>query len=485
MGIEYSSGVTLRDIAGSGSQLVAVGSYGSAPRIFASANGSSWSEQTDRGRTTGGLTGITWTGQQFVAGGWDTGQSSGIVVTSPDGATWTDQTSGLGGKYPNAITWSGNRLVAVGQSGAYATSTCPWGDDFSLTDNRWTMIGLPATPTTATVNGIFSNFLTGIYGTDGIVWRRDAVNDQNVILPSTASVMGQGTGYWLKTIGGGAKIGWNDATATPLTTSANCPSSVGCYAITLATPAADRYNLVGFPLPYPVAWWDARVEVDGTAYTLAAAETAGYLASTYWVWNGNGYDVFDDTTPGVLGVNQPWRGLWVKVLASGVGKTIKLLVPAIPRVSQAPVFGPPANLALHNEVPRLEAGWRELVNWLIPTALASPPDQAPAIGWQEREEHRQRHAKAIQEGREWYVRLIVEEPELGLRDSNNLLGKLSDAAVGYDRHDLPELPPTFTPYLTIVCPHTEWGLKAGRYASDYRPTNRGEEASTWRFEVRG
>lgn len=72
-----------------------------------------------------------------------------------------------------------------------------------------------------------------------------------------------------------------------------------------------------------------------------------------------------------------------------------------------------------------------------------------------------------------------------MRDRNNVLGQLEDAAVGYDRHDLPELKPSYSPYLTIVFPHADWGIKAGDYASDFRPTNKGKPAASWRFEVRG
>ena len=299
--------------------------------------------------------------------------------------------------------------------------------------------------------------------------------------------MAQGIGYWLKSYNGPATVSLIAADATPLvTTNANCPSTVGCYEITLATPAANRYNLVGFPLPYPVGWWDVRVEVNGTnSYTLNAAETYQYLASTYWIWNGNGYDVYDDVTPGMIGVSQPWQGLWVKVLSNGVGQAIKLLIPAIPKVSQAPAPHRPANVEFSERAVQAPTGWQRLVDWLIPTALATPPDRAQAIGWREREDLRNRHGRAIQEGREWYVRLIVEEPTLGLRDRNNVFGQLEDAEVGYDRYDLPELVPAFKPYLTVVFPHADWGVKASNYASDYRPPNKGVPAASWRFEVRG
>jgi len=59
---------------------------------------------------------IVWTGTQFVAVG-----GSGAIMTSPDGTTWTQQTSGVSDNF-TGIAWNGSKLVAVGVSGTIATS---------------------------------------------------------------------------------------------------------------------------------------------------------------------------------------------------------------------------------------------------------------------------------------------------------------------------------------------------------------------------
>ena len=271
---------------------------------------------------------------------------------------------------------------------------------------------------------------------------------------------------------------------TPLvTTNANCLSTVGCYEITLATPAANRYNLVGFPLPYPVSWWDMRVEVNGTAYTPSAAESEGFLAKTYWTWNGNGYDVYDDLAPAMIGMLQPWQGLWVK--AEQQRRPDDQTAGSSRSQGQSGAGAAcPDGRRREERIAVAPTGWLRLVDWLIPAATAAPPEHAPAIGEREREELRDRHGRALQEGRAWYVRLSVEEPTLDLRDRNNVFGQLEDVTVGYDRYDLPELAPDFKPYLTVVFPHSDWGVRAGDYASDYRPANRGLPAASWRFEIR-
>jgi photosystem II stability/assembly factor-like uncharacterized protein len=62
------------------------------------------------------LPGVTWSGPQFVAVG-----DSGVILTSPDGKTWTSQTSGTS-QILRGVIWSGSQFVAVGDSGVILTS---------------------------------------------------------------------------------------------------------------------------------------------------------------------------------------------------------------------------------------------------------------------------------------------------------------------------------------------------------------------------
>ena len=89
------------------------------------------------------------------------------------------------------------------------------------------------------------------------------------------------------------------------------------------------------------------------------------------------------------------------------------------------------------------------------------------------------HARELEAG-EWYVRLTAISGDL--KDTGNVLGQLKDSKRSYDLHDLKELSPFATPYLTIVFPHPDWGDHAGDYASDFLGI-RGRSHS-WTFEVR-
>ena len=103
------------------------------------------------------------------------------------------------------------------------------------------------------------------------------------------------------------------------------------------------------------------------------------------------------------------------------------------------------------------------------------------------------HDQALAEGREWYLRLKVDEPATGYKDHNNVLGQLLTAKDGYDPADLGELPPYAKPYLLLVFPRPAWGEDAGDYSSDYRTAppiglrswpRSGLPPADWRFEVR-
>jgi hypothetical protein len=101
-----------------------------------------------------------------------------------------------------------------------------------------------------------------------------------------------------------------------------------------------------------------------------------------------------------------------------------------------------------------------LLAFIVCSALAAPP----------------------QRGGEWYLQLIAQSPAGDLSDSNNALGQLFDSLDGYDSHDLKELDPLSTPYLTIVFPHDDWVGNEGNYTFDYHAV-KWKEPDQWVFQV--
>jgi hypothetical protein len=112
-----------------------------------------------------------------------------------------------------------------------------------------------------------------------------------------------------------------------------------------------------------------------------------------------------------------------------------------------------------------------LLAFVVNSALAAPPERP------------NKPTKNTDRGVEWYVRLIAQSPADNLLDRNNVLGQLFDSVDGYDSHDLKELDPFATPYLTIVFPHEEWARPEDNYSSDYHAV-KWQEPDHWVFQVK-
>jgi hypothetical protein len=349
---------------------------------------------------------------------WQVSTNGGASFSNISGAisttlSFTASAGQNGNKYravfTNSVASDNSAAATLAINGLPDPGAC--GSGRSMPVGLWTMFSLPCAPSAATVSGIFSG-ISGTYGTDWVVWEREEASNRYVKLDLN-SPLTQGNGYWFRSL--------NAASFSVSGTST--PVSNGFFEIPLIKPADGNglYNLAGHPFPYDVDWADVRVVVNnGSGVTPSAAETATKLSKTFWVWNGSGYDSYDDVTPGLTGQLQATYGMWVKVLDKNV-TSIKLLIPAAAGQS----------------------------------ALAKVVKKKPAPG-------------------EWYVRLIAEVPAEGLKDRGNVLGQLKDSKPGFDSHDLPELAPSFTPYLTVVFP--------GEYASDFHPVKAG--ADSWKFVVR-
>jgi VCBS repeat-containing protein len=338
----------------------------------------------------------------------------------------------------------------------------PCGGGLDITASHWTMVSLPCTPLVGTVDGVYNNDGLGAYGngSDWLMYEWDAVANEYRLL-ELDDPLWEGAGYWL--LSDNASTVHAEGGLPPVITSAECASANGCYEIEITQPPVGvekQSNLVGNPFPYPVNWADARIVVTGGilagTYNPADAETNGVGRATIYVYeSGSSYASYDDQTPGMLGILNPGQSFWYQVTAdpneSGhPGRTgnIRILIPAEPYTGPQGAFndtGAPDY--------KLFAGvWKvlwEVADFLVPSAHADKPPKDDNPGHQRR--------KARLEAKEWYVRLIAEWPAGNLKDRNNVLGELVDSDPGFDVHDLKELPPFSTQFLTVVFPHDDWG----------------------------
>lgn len=110
--------------------------------------GVTWTPQSSGTERT--LKGLAWTGSQLVAVG-----ESGVILTSPDGKSWTTRKSEDFTDL-NSVAWTGRQLVAVGQSGS-----C-----FASADGiHWANLGIPTSYDISTITWTGSLLVAGGNGT--------------------------------------------------------------------------------------------------------------------------------------------------------------------------------------------------------------------------------------------------------------------------------------------------------------------------------
>ena len=192
-------------IAWSGDQFVAVGRWWS---LLWSSDGVDWDHFSSTHQAPW-LMDITWGNNQFVAVGVKglndpSDPTYGYIMTSPDGrwGNWTERHSGVGGEssYINGVTWSGSQFLAVGASGLVLTSPDgvtwtrrTWRQFPSLLDVTWGCNQFVAVGWNGVIlnsqDGVqwAENFLwPGIY-LDGVTWGNNrfvAVGQNGIILTS-------------------------------------------------------------------------------------------------------------------------------------------------------------------------------------------------------------------------------------------------------------------------------------------------------------
>lgn len=148
----------LVDLAWNGSAYVAVGS---SNRIWRSTDGLTWTGGTS---AWGDFNYVRWINGEFVAG-----TNMREIQTSPDGKKWTKS-----GQYScgNAIVWTGNRYISVGNYGFIATSSDfeTWTTrDSGIHSNLQSLVWTGSFALAAAADG------TILKSSDGLAWTKVAV----------------------------------------------------------------------------------------------------------------------------------------------------------------------------------------------------------------------------------------------------------------------------------------------------------------------
>jgi len=175
---------------GSANQVLTVDSSTTTGLKWASA-GLTW---TQRAVTAGNIRTIAYNGTNlYVAAG-----SNGVLLTSPDGITWTSRTSGFGANFINKVAFGNGLWVAVGENGTITTSSdgITWTartanmstneiKDVQYANSIWVAVG--GGGGTTNTGGI-------TYSTDGITWTRKS---QSITVGATYNMVSYNGTNWI------------------------------------------------------------------------------------------------------------------------------------------------------------------------------------------------------------------------------------------------------------------------------------------------
>jgi hypothetical protein len=204
-----------------------------------------------------------------------------------------------------------------------------------LPRDEWKQIALPLSPPSGnnTVAAIFGDDISGVYGTDWILYGYDAANN-NYFDPGLNGVLIRGSGYWIIQISNAEAlidIPENSVIA-PISFSSACGGLFGCFEIVLPTQLnANQWFMSGHSFLSDVNWNDLRVVTssgecaDTAGCTLVKADELNILKNQAWHFNpqSNAYDIIQNGSR-IHG----WDGFWMVTLDMAHGLNPKLLVPA-------------------------------------------------------------------------------------------------------------------------------------------------------------
>ena len=191
-------------ICWSGSLWVVGGDYNSVSAIIYSTDGYAWFSSASATVIPNSIRAISWNGQQFTAGGYDSAGQGRTLAYSYDGVTWTaSTTTNMFPYYCNGMTWNGNEWNAIGLKGytggfSIATSldgltwlgnlsgTLALPQGYAIAVNKALPFVAPKTPNPSVteplslIAGTNPQFGSALgYSTDGISW---------IFLPQISSV---------------------------------------------------------------------------------------------------------------------------------------------------------------------------------------------------------------------------------------------------------------------------------------------------------
>ncbi len=457
---------------------VVVGFSASAPSIFAGAYFVNRQTADSPGTTGGSVTvkaGVASYVRTFGGGSNRWGDYSGTTLDPADECFWVFN------------EWADAKCAASsGEDGCWGTAyakTCPTtppvvcGATQSIPANTWTRFSVPCdiSPTN-TVADIFSGLSAATYGTNWVVYKRDAATTSYVLLATTDPMI-TGTGYWVFT------------TSTTQVSLSGAPDATTDIALTgVATTGRDNY--IGHNQNATVNWNQVQVVDGGAVFGIAGydpVDGGGKFACTAPVssaclmshlmnkWNGSAYQVFDgDVTGGSPGTLSPFDAFWVQAFKAGIKLRIAVASSAKPASGTLSVKPMPSSIAST----AASAGAKIEIQKNAGKKIEGRDIDGRDVQGRERQKHK-KHKK--RKGQPWYIRLVVSSGTM--EDPGNVLGQRADAIDGNDPHDLEEPPPFGKKYLSVLFDNPLFTQVKWGFTTDFRKLTK-EPEGIWPFVVK-
>jgi len=205
---------------------------------------------------------------------------------------------------------------------------------YNLANNQWNQISLPCNPgSNNTVAAVFADDIPGTLGTDWALYAYDSASNQ-YITKTTSDTVSEGIGYWIIQKSGNAVTLDMPSGSTPALskTSTQCPSSQGCFEISLASATnAVQWQMPGYPFIPSRAWNTLRVVTDSGACadtdgcSLDEATNLKIFNNQAWRYDANARAY---VTVGSATLLPAWFGGWGAALESASSLNPRLLIPA-------------------------------------------------------------------------------------------------------------------------------------------------------------
>jgi len=207
----------------------------------------------------------------------------------------------------------------------------PNAPDYTLQNNRWSLLTVPANGSDKTIGQLFEDDLPiSTYGETWAIFTFDQQAQSYVSLTLDSS-LAQGDGFWMiqktgvdVTIDLPDDLPDGDAEVTD-----TCASSEGCFSARNSTSAtSSTWALLGAPFSEPVDLTKIRVSSSNglcaEGCDFAQAISAGLLLDEQWAYDASSgkYEALTNSTS-----LQTWQGFWVRSATLPAGTEVTVLLP--------------------------------------------------------------------------------------------------------------------------------------------------------------